>query len=160
MGKSDAATLHSKETVEATDRSPLVMGKKLIGCTVITAAILWRLFALDNYSPKLIGDIYYEWMLALPFLSFSLSVLVFLVLGVSGNIKLGKEWVPFLGSVLLWSFAGVGIALVIIILLTAYFKSPEGPFALISDGPLGAAVGIIVGLLLWLLNRKSDYSAS
>ena len=132
-----------------------VIKQKLIGGAIIAAAILWRVFTLDNYFPRLIGDSFYEWVLALPFFSLSLSALVFLGLAFLGKIKPATEWAPFLASVLVWSFAGVGIAFLIIISLTIYHNSPQGPFALISDSPLGAAVGIIVGLILWLLDRKS-----
>ena len=135
-------------------------GKKLVGCSIIAAAIFWRILLLDNYLPKVIGDIYYEWALSLPFFSFGLSALIFIGLAISGKIRLVKEWEPFLGSILLWSFAGVGIAFIIIVSGTIYYDSPQGPLALILDGPLGVAVGIIVGLIFWLSNRKSDHSAS
>jgi hypothetical protein len=135
-------------------------GKKLVGCSIIAAAIFWRILLLDNYLPKVIGDIYYEWALSLPFFSFGLSALIFIGLAISGKIRLVKEWEPFLGSILLWSFAGVGIAFIIIVSGTIYYDGPQGPLALILDGPLGVAVGIIVGLIFWLSNRKSDHSAS
>jgi hypothetical protein len=135
-------------------------GKKLVGCSIIAAAIFWRILLLDNYLPKVIGDIYYEWALSLPFFSFGLSALIFIGLAISGKIRLVKEWEPFLGSILLWSFAGVGIAFIIIVSGTIYYDSPQGPLALILDGPLGVAVGIIVGLIFWLSNRKPDHSAS
>ena len=135
-------------------------GEKLVGCSIIAAAIFWRILLLDNYLPKVIGDIYYEWALSLPFFSFGLSALIFIGLAISGKIRLVKEWEPFLGSTLLWSFAGVGIAFIIIVSGTIYYDSPQGPLALILDGPLGVAVGIIVGLIFWLSNRKSDHSAS
>ena len=135
-------------------------GEKLVGCSIIAAAIFWRILLLDNYLPKVIGDIYYEWALSLPFFSFGLSALIFIGLAISGKIRLVKEWEPFLGSILLWSFAGVGIAFIIIVSGTIYYDSPQGPLALILDGPLGVAVGIIVGLIFWLSNRKSDHSAS
>jgi hypothetical protein len=135
-------------------------GEKLVGCSIIAAAIFWRILLLDNYLPKVIGDIYYEWALSLPFFSFGLSALIFIGLAISGKIRLVKEWEPFLGSILLWSFAGVGIAFIIIVSGTIYYDSPQGPLALILDGPLGVAVGIIVGLIFWLSNRKSDHSTS
>jgi hypothetical protein len=135
-------------------------GEKLVGCSIIAAAIFWRILLLDNYLPKVIGDIYYEWALSLPFFSFGLSALIFIGLAISGKIRLVKEWEPFLGSILLWSFAGVGIAFIIIVSGTIYYDSPQGPLALILDGPLGVAVGIIVGLIFWLSNRKPDHSAS
>ena len=166
MGKPNAPTLHSKTIVGATGRSPLlcsvtkVIGKKVNGCAIIAAAILWRALILDRSSPTLFGDIYYRWVLLFPLFSLSLSALVFLALAFTGTIKPAKEWDAFLVSVLRWAIAGIGIAFVVIIAITAYYNSPQGPLALILDGPLGAAVGIIVGLVFWILNRKSDHSAS
>jgi hypothetical protein len=133
-----------------------MIGKKTIGCAIIAIAICWRVFTLDDYFPRSIGDIYYEWALLLPFFSFSLTALVLAVLAVSGNIRGASEWIQFLRSTLFWSFAGVGIAFGVIIGLTAYYSSPQGLFAfLLSDGPLGAAVGILVGLVFWLVQLRS-----
>lgn len=136
------------------------IGSKVIGGAIIAAAILWRALILDRFRRTLFVDIYYRWLLLLPLFSLLLSALVFLALAVTGNIKPAKEWDPFLVSVLRWVTAGIGIVVVIIIAITTYHNSPQGPLALILDGPLGAASGNIVGLVFWLLNRKSDHSPS
>src|SRR5438128_8820216 len=119
-----------------------VIRQKLIGCAIIAAAILWRVFTLDNYFPRLIGDSFYEWVLTLPFFSLSLSALVFLGLAFLGKIKPATEWAPFLASVLVWSFAGVGIAFIIIISLTIYHNSLHGTSVFISDSRHDVAVVI------------------
>jgi hypothetical protein len=48
----------------------------------------------------------------------------------------------------------VGIASVIIIAISAYDESPQGPFSIIFlDGPLGAGVGTVVGFFMWLCKK-------
>jgi len=129
---------------------------RVLGCTLIISVILVRVFVLDVYvsSPDFI---FYStlamWFLA-P-LAFLLSVIVFVVLGLSKKIQLGAHFFDFLSSVLGWALAGIGIASLIIFVFSAYTWNSQAPFALIFlDGPLGAGVGTVVGFVMWLLRFR------
>ena len=88
-------------------------------------------------------------------IAFLLNVIIFLILGLSKKIKLADEIFDFLCSVVGWAFGGLGIAAIIIIAISAYYASPQGPFSIIFlDGPLGAGVGTLVGFVMWLLRIR------
>jgi hypothetical protein len=126
--------------------------KRIIGSAVIASVVLWRVFVLDDswFSPAIGFDL----MMAILFLApiaFLLSVIVFLLLGLLGKISLAKQSFDFLCSVIGWGLGGLGIASVIIFVVSMYYNSPQGPFSIIFlDGPLGAGVGTIVGFFMWL----------
>jgi hypothetical protein len=93
------------------------------------------------------------WLLA-P-VAFLLSLIGFLVLGFANKINFAADFFDFLCSILGWALAGIGIALVIIFVISAYTWGSQAPFAFILlDGPLGAGVGTIVGCALWLLRIR------
>src|SRR5262249_9819106 len=55
----------------------------------------------------------------------------------------------FLRDVILWGMIGFIVAFLVVIFLTALYNSPQGPLALIFYGPLGIAIGEIVGAMKW-----------
>ena len=131
--------------------------RRVIGCAVIFIVVLIRALVLEFYiySPAIINNLWLG-ILSLAPIAFLLSIVIFLFLGVSKKIKMIDEIFDFLCSVVGWAFAGLGIASVIVIAISAYYASPQGPFSIIFlDGPLGAGLGTIVGFALWLL-RISD----
>ena len=133
--------------------------RRIIGCTVIFSAILIRVFVLDVYvnSPAVIDFLIMGiWFLA-P-VAFLLSIIVFLILGLLKKIKLAEQSFDFLCSVVGWALGGVGIASVIIFVISAYTHGSQSPFALIFfDGPLGAGVGTVVGFVMWLLKVGENW---
>ena len=55
----------------------------------------------------------------------------------------------FLRDVILWAMIGFVVAFLVVILHTALYNNPQGPLALILYGPLGIAIGEIVGAMKW-----------
>jgi hypothetical protein len=126
--------------------------RRIIGCTLISALILLRACVLEAHPPPVAIESYLimgAWFLT-P-IAFLLSVLTFLFLGLFRKINLGEQTFAFLCSTIGWALGGIGIASLIVIAISAYYQSPQGPFSIIFlDGPLGAGVGTIVGFVIWL----------
>jgi len=94
-------------------------------------------------------------ILSLAPVAFLLSVIVFLSLGLLKQIKLAEQTFDFLSSIVGWALSGLVIAAAIIIAISAYYESPQGPFSIIFlDGPLGVGVGTLVGFVMWLLRLR------
>lgn len=132
--------------------------KRIVGCVVIASAVLMRAVVLEAHPPPPnVEDYLVMGMWFLAPVAFLFSVIVFLILGLSKKINLAEQSFDFLCSVVGWTLGGVGIASVIIIAISAYYDSPQGPFSIIFlDGPLGAGVGTVVGFFMWLSkNRKN-----
>ena len=133
-----------------------MIARRIIGCTVIFSTVLIRALVLEFYiySPDIIN---YLWMgiLSLAPVAFLLSVIVFLSLGLLKQIKLAEQTFDFLSSIVGWALSGLVIAAAIIIAISAYYESPQGPFSIIFlDGPLGVGVGTLVGFVMWLSRRR------
>jgi hypothetical protein len=126
--------------------------RRIIGSAVIASVVLWRVFVLDASWVSLpMGFDLWMAILFLAPVAFLLSVVVFLILGLWKKISLAEQAFDFLCSVVGWTLAGLGIASVIIVAISAYYHSSQGPFSIIFlDGPLGAGVGTVVGFFLWL----------
>jgi hypothetical protein len=111
-----------------------------------------RVFVLEVHSPppdveKLLFMV--AWFLA-P-ISFFVSIGIFLILALMQKISLSEQLSDFLCSIIGWSLAGLGIASVIVIAVSAYYNSSQGPFSIVFlDGPLGVGVGTVVGFFMWL----------
>ena len=135
--------------------------RRFIGCAVIASAILIRALVLDVYWYSLGID--FDLMMAIWYLvpiAFASSMIIFLILGLLKKIKLAEQVFDFLCSVVGWALGGIGIASVIVIAISAYYASAQGPFAIIFfDGPLGAGVGTFVGLFMWLLKVRDNLSS-
>ena len=130
-----------------------------MGFLVIASAIVIRAIVLETYYTLPQNVEYYFiigiWLLV-PFMLL-LSVVVFLSLAALKKIKLAEQSFGFVFSLFGWALGGVAIASVIVIAITAYYSSSQGPFAIIFfDGPLGAGVGMIVGLVMWLLKIREE----
>jgi hypothetical protein len=64
----------------------------------------------------------------------------------------------FIKAVVLWALAGIGIALVGVIAMTATLNSPQGPLALIFYGPAALAIGSAVGTVIWRISAVKPNS--
>jgi len=91
--------------------------------------------------------------------AFLLSLIIFLIIAISTKLNVTDQFFKFLCSVVAWASGGLGIASVIIIAISAYYASPQGPFSIIFlDGPLGAGIGTVVGFVMWLLRIRDAES--
>lgn len=136
--------------------------KRVIGCTVIFTIVLIRALVLEFYiySPDIISNLWLGILLLAP-IAFLVSVSIFLILALTKKINLAGQIFEFLRSVVGWALCGLGIATIIIIAISAYYASSQGPFSIIFlDGPLGAGVGMIVGFIMWLLRIRGAESSS
>jgi hypothetical protein len=117
-----------------------------------------RVFVLEFHPPPpSIENYLYSQVLFLTPRALLSSVLVFLILALLKKIKVAEQLLSFFCSIVGWTFGGLGIASVIVIACTAYYNSSQGPFSIIFlDGPLGAGVGTVVGLVMWLLKIRSN----
>lgn len=142
-------------------RINIIVTRRIIGCGVIVSAILIRVFVLDAYWFLLGIDLDLMMVLwSLAPVGLAASMMTFLILWLLKKINPAEQMFDFLCSVVGWLFGGIGIAAVIIIAISAYYHSAQGPFALIFlDGPLGAGVGMFVGLFMWLLNVRDNLSS-
>jgi hypothetical protein len=107
--------------------------------------------------PPSIEDLLFPGVWFLGPIAFLVGIVVFLILWLMKKIKLAEESLEFLYSVVGWGFGGLGIASAIVIAESAYYSSPQGPFSIIFlDGPLGAGVGTVVGLVFWLSDNADN----
>ena len=130
--------------------------RRIAGCEVIALAVLARIFVLEAYplEPR-VEDFLWENILLLAPRTFVIGIVVFLILVLTKKIKVSEQGFAFLGSVIGWTLVGFGIASVIVIACSAYYQSPQGPFSIIFlDGPLGAGLGAVLGLIFWLLDLR------
>jgi hypothetical protein len=130
--------------------------RRIIGFTVIASVVLIRALVLEVYIHS--SDIVnYLWMgiLFLAPVAFLVSVILFLIFGLTKRINLADQTFDFLCSVVGWTFGGFGIASIIVMAISLYYDSPQGPFSIIFlDGPLGLGVGTVVGFVMWLLKVR------
>jgi hypothetical protein len=67
----------------------------------------------------------------------------------------------FLRYLILWAMIGFGIAFLVVLFHTAFYNSPQGPLAFILYGPLGIAIGELLGVMKWRLRvAKRNLTAS
>jgi hypothetical protein len=83
------------------------------------------------------------------------GVAVYLAVFVAGVRRKKQGWNVLAGSYLRHLLAGAGVALVLavvlVVALTAFYNSPQGPLALIVLGPVAVFVGGLVGVCRWLI---------
>ena len=124
---------------------------------MIALFVFLRACVLEAYPPPQKIEFYFVpgvWFLA-PVALF-LSIIVFLGLSLLKKIRMGEQFIDFLCSVVGWTLGGFGIATMIIIVISVYYDSLQGPFSIIFlDGPLGAGVGTFVGFVMWLLKLRA-----
>jgi hypothetical protein len=134
--------------------------RKIIGCTAISLVVLMRACVLEAHPPPQNVEFYLisgVWFLA-P-VAFFLSIIALLSLALFKKIRLAEQSFDFFCSVVGWTLGGLGIAAIIIIVVSVYYDSPQGPFSIIFlDGPLGAGVGTVVGFVMWLLKLRTPLS--
>ena len=129
-----------------------LMVRRVIGISVIALIVLIRTVVLESHPLPPALEVYLfplAWFLA-P-VTFLVSFVVFLMLVLTKKLQLSEQVLPYVIAIVGWAFAGLGIAAVIVVAGSAYYRSPQGPFSIVFlDGPLGAGVGTIVGFLVWL----------
>jgi hypothetical protein len=134
--------------------------RRVIASAVIVSVVLVRAVVLEGHPPppNIEGHLIVGAWLLTP-VAFLVSMIIFLGLGLLKKTTLSTQIFDFLWSVIGWTVAGFGIASVIIIGISAYYNSPQGPFSIIFlDGPLGAGVGTVVGFIMWLANNGKNRS--
>ncbi|PYJ69642.1 MAG: hypothetical protein DME76_08325 [Verrucomicrobia bacterium] len=132
--------------------------RRIIGCTLISLAILMRAVVLEAHPPSPpLEDYLVMGIWVLVPMAFLLSIIVFLILGLLKKIRLAEQFFDFFCSVFGWALGGLGIASAVVIAISAYYASPQGPFSIIFlDGPLGVGLGTLVGFVMWLLKIKDE----
>jgi hypothetical protein len=125
---------------------------KLLPISLIAIVVLLRAVVYDQNYEKLSDHtnmIILKGIFMSPLFAIPMSLIVFLMVSILIKKELTALFKPYFSTVLTWGLSGFGIAVVIIIALTAIYNSPQGPLALIMDGPLAFSAGILVGTGLW-----------
>jgi len=84
-----------------------------------------------------------------PAIAAVLSLIIFLITCARNSLNVVDHAVSFIAYVVLYGLLGLVIAVIIVFALTAIYKSPQGPLVLIDYGPIGLAIGEVVGALMW-----------
>jgi hypothetical protein len=128
-----------------------MISKILMGLVCIAAAILLRIALFQSDSHLGIQRVYLDIVFWLPSAALLVSLLVFLILVPLKRLKLMQQAIMSLGTIIAWALVGVAIAVLIVMTFTFIENSPQGPLAIIIDAPLGATVGILVGLVTYVI---------
>ena len=62
----------------------------------------------------------------------------------------------FVGALLMGGILGVGVSVIVVIVQTILYQSPQGPLMLIYYFPTGFATGEVFGVLLWLYRESKS----
>lgn len=124
---------------------------------IIAGVILLRAVVFDqNYqrlNRHIVSAVLYGIIFS-PLIAITTSLITFFLTAFLLKRKKREIFKEYLSLSFTWAVYGVGIAFVIIFVLTAIYKSPQGPLGFIIDGPLGLSTGILVGTGLWV---KQEY---
>lgn len=85
-----------------------------------------------------------------PLIAITTSLITFFLVVFLLKRKQRETFKEYISLSFMWAVYGVGIAFLIIVVLTAIYNSPQGPLGFIIDGPLGLSTGILVGTGLWV----------
>src|SRR5689334_19812606 len=133
--------------------------RRIAGCELIALVVLARIFVLDTYplEPRIVDWLWWNILLLAP-RTFVIGIVAFLVLILTKRIRVSEQGFAFLISLFGWTLTGFAIASVIVIACSLYYQSPQGPFSIIFlNGPLGAGLGELLGLIFWLLNLRKNH---
>jgi len=124
----------------------MVIGLAIIVVLTFSAPILLGVLGLEILSLL-------RWLLLSPLVVLPLCVLYFMVeRRRSGDVE-GTGGL-FVLCLVLWAFAGLGVAVIGVIVMTIATDSPEGPVAILFLGPVGFANGAVVGTGMWRLCNR------
>jgi len=87
-----------------------------------------------------------QWFIYSPIIVALLSMLFYFM---NRLIRPSLELKDFIGFLVVGGFLGFGFSVIIIIIQTVVYQSPQGPLALIYYAPAGVAVGEVLGVMLW-----------
>jgi hypothetical protein len=91
-----------------------------------------------------------KWLILSPFVMLPMCIVYFLVERCRSSNGKGTGGL-FALCLFLWAFAGLGIAVIEVIVLTIAIDIPEGPIYILFLGPVGFANGAVVGTGMWRL---------
>lgn len=89
-----------------------------------------------------------------PIIAAVLCLVIYLVVCVRKSLNVIDYGISFIAYVVLYGLLGLLSSIVIVFALTAFYNSPQGPLILIVYGPIGTAVGQIIGVLIWVLKKS------
>jgi len=135
----------------------MIKRKPYLPVTIITGVILFRAVVFDqNYQRlnKHVVSVILYGIIFSPLIAITASLVAFFLTAFLLKRKKREILKEYLSLSFEWAVLGIGIAFVIIVVLTAIYNSPQGPLGFIIDGPLGLSTGILVGAGLWV---KQEY---
>jgi hypothetical protein len=93
-----------------------------------------------------------QWLIYSPVIVALLCLLFYLM---NRLIRPSLKLKDFIGFLVVGGVLGFGFSIIIIIIQTVAYQSPQGPLALIYYAPVGVAVGEVLGVLLWFYKMRS-----
>jgi len=94
-----------------------------------------------------------------PLIALVLCAAFFVVEALRCNLEIADTILRFFGYLVSGAVVGLLVAVLVVMGLTAYYNSAQGPLALFDFGPLGVAAGEILGAIAWRLRvLKSNQS--
>lgn len=98
-----------------------------------------------------------QWMIYSPFFITAICLLFYLV---NRLVTPSLDIKNFVGALLMGGILGVGVSVIVVIVQTIIYQSPQGPLMLIYYIPAGFAAGEVLGVLLWLYRVRVKREAS
>ncbi|MBW9261719.1 MAG: hypothetical protein K1564_09140 [Candidatus Thiodiazotropha sp. (ex. Lucinisca nassula)] len=86
-----------------------------------------------------------------PFIALAICSVFFVVEAFCCKIGITDAILPLIGYLVSGAVMGLLLAVLVVMGLTAYYNSAQGPLALFDFGPPGVAVGEILGAVVWRL---------
>ncbi len=91
-----------------------------------------------------------------PIIAAVLCLVIYAVVCARKSLNVIDYGISFIAYVVLYGLLGFLASIVIVFALTAIYNSPQGPLILIVYGPIGTAVGQIIGISIWVLKKSEN----
>jgi len=88
-----------------------------------------------------------QWMIYSPIV----ATIIFIVFYFMGRlVSPSLEIKDFIGFLVMGGILGFGVSVIIVVIQTVLYRSPQGPLVLIYYAPVGITVGEVFGFIFWI----------
>lgn len=92
-----------------------------------------------------------------PLFAAGLSIVVYLFICMRKSLSIIGNMGSIIGYQVVYGVTGLIVTIVMVSVLTVIYKSPQGPLILIDYGPIGVAIGQILGLVIWVKTKGNKF---